>query len=491
MATKRYTVTILTGTMQHADTRANVFITINGTLASSPEEPLNGEFGLGTTRVFSIDTPDLGDLKSLDVRHDNSGTEPAWFLERVIIKDESTGATWLFACHKWLSSGSVLSRNLVAELVAPGVDVTPGLRVGWAWGRNELGQLGDASNIHRPAPVRVPYLAKVELTSIAAGGLFSLALLKDGSVWSWGINDWSQLGDRIPGVTRHAPVEVYHLHRFGVKDIAAGGWPSLALLQDGTVWAWGANDFAQLGAGVTGFNQHNIAVEVKGLNEAVAVAVGGWHCLALLNDGTVRSWGYNAEGQLGIGNNANQQAPTMVPGLTGVKAIAAGYRHSVAVLNDGTVRAWGHNNWGQLGDGTNINRNTPVVVSNLTGVKRVAAAYGTIGAEETYSVALKEDGTVWAWGLNNWGQLGDGTTTSRNTPGMVLEISGVTAISAGGWHVLALRNDGSVWAWGANNFGQIGTGSTTPDRYTRPVAVPDLAGIKAVAAGGWHSLVAR
>lgn len=490
MANKRYEITVLTGTVQHADTRANVFVKINGALASSPEQQLAGEFGLGTTREFNIDAPDLGDLRTLDIRHDNTGTAPAWHLDRIIVRDVATGAEWLFRCDAWLSNSAGLSRNLVAERLAPGVDATPGLRLGWAWGRNDVGQLGDATNIHRHAPVRVPYLARVELDSISAGGLFSLALLKDGTVWAWGANDWSQLGDRTV-INRHAPVEVYHLRRFGVRAIAAGGWPSLALLKDGTVWAWGANDVAQLGAGVTGFARHDIPLEVQDLGDVTAVAVGGWHNLALRDDGTVWSWGHNAQGQLGLGTNADQREPAMVPGLTGVKAIAAGYRHSLAVLNDGTVRAWGQNNFGQLGDGTNTNRNTPVVVSELGGIKAVAAARGTIGADETYSMALAEDGTVWTWGLNNWSQLGDGTNVSRNKPGKVSDISGVTAIAAGGWHALVLRDDGTVWGWGANNFGQVGTGSNTPDRHKLPVAIDGLAGIKAIAAGGWHSLVAR
>ncbi|MBT9136495.1 MAG: hypothetical protein DDT34_01576 [Firmicutes bacterium] len=154
-----------------------------------------------------------------------------------------------------------------------------------------------------------------------------------------------------------------------------------------------------------------------------------------------------------------RHTPTQVIGLNGVTAIASGEKNTVALKSDGTVWALGNNDWGQLGDGTTAFRHTIVKVSGLTEI--VAIAVGSM-----HAVALKSDGTVWAWGRNNTGQIGDDTTTRHLTPVRASGLTGVTAISAGGWYfTVALRYDGKVWAWGNNEFGHLGDGTTT-DRLT-------------------------
>ncbi|MBF0487187.1 MAG: hypothetical protein HQK98_03415, partial [Nitrospirae bacterium] len=150
----------------------------------------------------------------------------------------------------------------------------------------------------------------------------------------------------------------------------------------------------------------------------------------------------------------DSNTPVQVSGLTGVTAVAGGFEHTIALTGDGTVWAWGYNGYGQLGDGTNTNSNTPVQVSGLTGVTAVAG-----GA--VHSVALRSDGTVWAWGLNQYGQLGNGTNTNSNTPVQVSGLTGVTAVAAGFEHSVALKSDGTVWAWGYNGYGQLGNGTNT------------------------------
>lgn len=488
MTTKRYLITVITGTKRFADSRAEVNMTIQGTLGSSPETQLKGEFETGSSREFDFEFPDLGSLTSIDLRHDNAGTAPAWFVDKVVVKDTSTGSTWVFPAGQWLSDTA--THTFTGELLGSDEVVTPTLWRGLVWGQNDHGELGDGTNKRRFAPSPMPYLDQVGVSAIDGGGWFGLALLNDGSVWGWGRNDWAQLGDGTKE-TRHAPVDVMHLARFGVKAIAAGGWFSAALLKDGTVWTWGANDWRQLGAGDTGFNSHTIPVKVEGLSGVTAVDVGGWHSLALREDGTVWSWGHGHQGQLGDGTNADHRLPAEVPGLSGVKAVSAGYRHSLALLKDGTVWSWGYNAQGQLGDGTNTNRNTPVKVASLGGrVKAVAASSSNVFHDPSFSLALLEDGTVWSWGTNDWHQLGDGTNTSRNTPVKVSDLSGVKAIAPGGRHSLALLKDGTVWGWGANDHGQVGTGDGTPNRYAAPVKIESLSHVKAIAAGGWHSIAA-
>ena len=297
---------------------------------------------------------------------------------------------------------------------------------------------------------------------IASSYKDTFALKSDGTVWAWGAHYYAPY-QGYPGMTADeikraliTPVQITGLGN--VTAIAAGSNADphiLALKDDGTVWAWGNNTYGQLGNGTTeryGFS--NTLVQVSGLNNVKAIAAGPYHSLALKNDGTVWAWGWTWLGD-GIGE---QLTPVQVQGLSNVTAISAGWEYSLVLKNDGTVWAWGGNYNGQLGDGTSEDRNTPVQVQNLSNVKAIAA--GT-----QLAIALKEDNTVWAWGLNNHGQLGDGTDIDSNTPIQVNGISDVTAIAAKGAFCIALKKDGTVWAWGRNNAGQVGDGTTT-DRNT-------------------------
>jgi alpha-tubulin suppressor-like RCC1 family protein len=311
---------------------------------------------------------------------------------------------------------------------------------------------------------------------VVAGQDHSLLLREDGTVWAWGINTYGQLGDGTT-TSRTTPVRVVGLDN--VAYLAAGMWHSLALKIDGTVWAWGYNGQRQLGDGT--FTNRSLPVQVLGLTGVVAIAAGDTHSLALMGDGSLRAWGSNSRGELGDGTFAYRSTSVQVSGLTGVVAIAAGANHSLAVKQDGTVWAWGMNDTAQLGDGTYTDRSTPVQVSGLTGVVTVAG-----GA--SHSLALKRDGTVWGWGRGGVGQLGDGTFAwaDRLTPVQASGLSGVTAISSGGHHGLAVRSDGSLWTWGANGYGRLGDGTTT--NRASPVQVLGLSGVVSISGGWQHSL---
>jgi alpha-tubulin suppressor-like RCC1 family protein len=220
-------------------------------------------------------------------------------------------------------------------------------------------------------------------------------------------------------------------------------------------------------------------VAVRGLSGATALAAGNAHICALLQTGTVQCWGRNESGQLGDGTSGGSRAtPVAVRGLSGVTALAAGSAHTCALLQTGTVQCWGLNDNGQLGDGTTANRATPVAVRGLSGVTALAAG----GA---HTCALLQTGTAQCWGSNFSGQLGDGTTTDRLTPAVVSGLSGVTALAAGWDHTCAVLQTGTVQCWGSNFSGQLGDGTTT-DRLT-PVAVSGLSGVTALAAGGAHT----
>jgi alpha-tubulin suppressor-like RCC1 family protein len=340
----------------------------------------------------------------------------------------------------------------------------------WACGRNNFGQIGNGTNGNICArPVQVSGLAGV--TNVAAGKEHTVAMKSDSTVWAWGKNNYGQVGDGT-NINRLTPVQVAG-GLTGVVAVAAGTSHTVALKNNETVWAWGYNYYGQLGDGTN--IDRRTPVQVAEITGVVAIAAGDCHTVALKTNGTVWAWGFNFYGQLGDGTNINRWTPVQVAELTGVVAIATGEGHAIAVKGDGSVWAWGYNYYGQLGDGTNVTSLTPVQVmmadgTALTGVVAVAA-----GAR--YTVALKTNGTVWAWGDNSAGQIGDGTSgTNRLAPVQVEGLTGVVAIAAGGSHTVAMKGDGTVWVWGANSYGQLGDGTqvmrVTPVQMRVPYSIP-------------------
>ena len=348
----------------------------------------------------------------------------------------------------------------------------------WAWGSNGNGQLGDGTTTARATPIQVMGLTGV--TAITAGANHSLALRSDGAVLAWGANGSGQLGDDTT-INRTTPVQINNLAN--VTDIAAGDTHSLALMSDGTVWSWGSNVEWQLGSGTVG--QHRLTpVQVSALAEVSAVSAGATHSLALRTDGTVWAWGRNLEGQLG--NNSTfmlrSATPVRVSGLTGIDDISAGPNHSLALMSDGTVWSWGSNRNGVLGDGTTTTRNAPVQVVDLNDAIAISAG-------RNHNLALRSNGSVRAWGSNTRGQLGEGGTSSRTTPVQMNGVNDVAAVAAGWLHSLALMSDGTVWAWGDNDRGQLGDGTAISN--SAPVQVEELSGVEDISAGTNHSLALR
>ena len=323
----------------------------------------------------------------------------------------------------------------------------------WTWGYNGGYELGDGTTEDKTMPVKVLHGA----TNIAAGETCNFALKPDNTVWGWGSSQGRDLGyyaflgleyDQAP-----TPVLIKNLSE--PRAIACGDLHTVILKQDGTVWAWGYNWYGQLGNGTNA--SENTPVQVNNLTGVMAIACGERYSLALRSDGTVWAWGYNEYGQLGDGTDTNRNSPVQVKDLTHVMAIACGESYSLALKSDGTVWVWGYNSYSSTGFYT---KKFPVQINDLSNIIAISAGYG-------HRLALRSDGSVWAWGENRYGQLGNGTFTGtyENNQIKVSDIGSVTAIACGQSYSLALKSDGTVWAWGANYYGELGDG-TTEDKNT-------------------------
>jgi hypothetical protein len=308
----------------------------------------------------------------------------------------------------------------------------------WTWGVNEEGQLGNGTWSGSLIPTRVIGLSNIVAMLAPESSYYNLALDSSGVVWSWGMGWDGELGradGRYEDENQAAPVP-------GLSNIVAiaGGWDhSMALKSDGTIWTWGNNWAGQLGDGTT--VQRDYAAPVIGLTNAIAIGSGGDHSLVLCADGTVWAWGFNRNGQVGNGNDANQLQPVPVPALTNVIALVGGYTYSLALLSDGSLMAWGNNRYGQLGNGTYEDSLTPTAVPGLSNIVAIAAG-------DYHSMALDNQGTLFLWGKGSWGQLGNGSQLSIPAPFLLNSISNVVALAGGQDSSIASTVDGKIYVWG-------------------------------------------
>jgi len=342
------------------------------------------------------------------------------------------------------------------------------------------GELGDGTTATRwqYGDVR----AGNDVVQVAAGMAYALALRSGGTVWAWGSNGHGELGDGTQA-ERHTPVQVTGLT--GITQVAAGAFFSLALRADGTVWAWGDNQNGQLGRGTVTDHEATPA-RVAVLNGVTKISAGHDFALALRSDGIVFAWGHGQRGQLGNGGTADSSRPVKIAGLSGVTGISAGAEASLATENDSlsaltSVWTWGGNDYGELGDGTLADHRTP---ERVTGIP---ASIAGVSAGTAFAAVLGTDGSVWDWGANGIGQLGvapENSTVTRPVNAFAAG-SGITQLSAGGTHVLALKSDGTVLAWGFNQAGQLGHGPIGKTS-AGPAPITGLANAAQVSAG-WQS----
>ena len=386
------------------------------------------------------------------------------------------------------------------------------------FGQNQSGQLGVDDVTSRQTPVQVFGISS-SATAVACGNFHTIVLLADGTVRTFGENGHGNLGINVASGSRQTPVPVFGISS-SATAVAGGRFHTAVLLADGTVRTFGRNNNGQLGIDVSGGSRQT-PVTVLNITSATAVACGKYHSAVLLADGTVRTFGRNTDGALGVNDTTTRQTPVQVFGISSsATAVAGGGYDTAVLLADGTVRTFGNNLRGQLGVGDTTNRSTPVQVLNITtaatpaptafltsaatsitlaasagqiwtssatGVARTTA--GSIAGGQSHTAVLLTDGTVRTFGLNGNGQLGVDDIANRSTPVAVFGISSsATAVRCGQVHTVVLLADGTVRTFGYNFSGQLGVNDTTTRRT--PVQVFGISSsATAVACGGYHTAV--
>ena len=348
----------------------------------------------------------------------------------------------------------------------------------YAFGSNVWGQLGDGTSRDTIAPVGAVGIANA--VGISSGNAFTVALTADGSVYAWGQNQNGELGD---GVAASAPLPRATSPLPAIASQSTGTNHTLALAVEGSVWGWGSNQSGELGTGTASGGQ-STPVQITGVAQVIALAAGSGHSLALKSDGTVLSWGSNASKQLGrptledgTSSASSAMIPALVPNLDTVSAIAAGTGYSLALKSDGTLWLWGADiDLSAAGADLSI----PRKVAGLSGIIAISAGSS---AGTPHVLALKSDFSVWAFGGNFYGELGNGLVSVLGYTGAarVSGLPAITRVAAGAGHSIAIATDASVWAWGLNSDGQLGDGTNTSIALPKLVRNPGSA--TAVAAG--------
>ena len=370
------------------------------------------------------------------------------------------GATVTGAASPLTVTGLTNGDNYTFTVVATNADgnspasivsaaVAPSSYVGklFGWGYNGYGQLGDGTTVHRSSPVQIG--TGTTWSTISGGYGQTIATKTDGTLWAWGGNIKGELGDGTE-LPKSSPVQVGTGTTW--LKVSSGYLHNVGTKTDGTLWTWGSNSQGQLGQGNNIYKSS--PVQVGALTTWSDISSGQYHVTATKTDGTLWTWGYNASGQLGQGDATSRLSPVQIGSGTTWSKVANGYVYSMATKTDGTLWLWGYNGYGQLGDGTTINRSSPVQVGALTNWANANVSDGN-----TFSSALKTDGSLWTWGRNTYGQLGDGTTSNRSSPVQVGILTSWSKMKCSHNHIMATKTDNTLWLWGVNTYGQLGQGN--------------------------------
>jgi len=334
--------------------------------------------------------------------------------------------------------------HLVPWMKAPGL---------WLWGGNFIGRLGDNSTTNKSSPVQT-VSSGTNWKVVFSGREHIGAIKTDGSLWLWGSNADGELGNNSTNV-QSSPVQTVS-GGTNWQSASFGFDHSAAIKTDGSLWLWGGGNFGRLGNNSTA-SQSSPVQTVSGGTNWKSVSLMRCNSAAIKIDGTLWLWGSGGLGQLGNNSTANQSSPVQtVSGGTNWRSVSIGAYHSAAIKTDGSLWLWGLGNIGLLGTDSVTSQSSPV--QTVSGGNN----WRSVSLGNQHSAAIKTDGSLWLWGNGSFGRLGDNTTTNKSSP--VQTVSGGTnwrSVCLGNQHSAAIKTDGSLWLWGRNFSGQIGDNSTT------------------------------
>lgn len=341
----------------------------------------------------------------------------------------------------------------------------------WSWGFNNYAQLGQGTQGNSANPNKSQIGIATDWKEVETGSEYGLAIKNNGTLWGWGANYYGMLGDGT-GTTRNLPVQIGTDTNW--SKISAGTVNTLAIKNDGTLWAWGRNNEGQIGDGT--YTIRAVPTQIGVDTDWIEISMGQRHGIALKTNGSLWAWGAYDNGQLGLGSTSFSKinSPTQVGTSTNWKFISAGRNFNLAIKNDGTLWSWGQNDFGQLGNGFSFGgSNVPIQIGTDTD-------WASIAAGDIHSIALKTNGTRWAWGSNGSGSLssgsigalGDNTIINKNIPTQIGADTDWQKPTAGSYFSLCLKNDGSLWSNGRNTAGELGDNTQTASRIPILVSCP-------------------
>ncbi len=478
----------------------------------------SGQLGIGTTSVSMVYTPvqvvGIGGTGTLtNISQISVGLGMSSYGHTCALKNDGTVWCWGYNKYGQLGIGTTATKTSPVQTLGPGgtgvftnvSQIATGSQsvcalktdsTVWCWGINDSGQLGNNSNYGKRFPTQVVGAGGTgvltDVSKISMGSYTTCAVKTDNTVWCWGSGNSGQLGNNSSS-SSYFPVQVLSsdgvTYLSDVSYISVGGSHTCAVKTDGTAWCWGYGHYGQLGIGTT--TTQYLPVQVLDsdgsgtLNNVSQISLGYSFSCALKTDGTMWCWGYNDDGQAGLGYRTYSVGITLPlqsggSSFTNVSQISAGQSHVCALKSDGTAWCWGDNYYGKLGvNSLDDDKYSPTQVYNTLG-SGIFSDVSKFSAGSAHTCAVKSDGTVWCWGGNSSGQLGINSTVSKSIPTQVLDPGGtgvltnVSQVSAGNSHTCAVKTDGTVWCWGYGGAGRLGNNSTSDKRT--PVQVVGVGG---------------
>lgn len=443
----------------------------------------NGQLGqnINQSRSNLIQVGNLNDWKEVGVG----------YVHTVGIRNNGTIWAWGTATVGQLGTNSIISRSSPVQIgsgtdwsyVSGGGSFTMAIKTDgtlWGWGQNTQGQLGLNVTVNRSSPVQVG--TDTNWSKVSTGANFTLAIKTNGTLWSWGENGSGQLGYVTFGANISSPVQVGLLTNWSEVVASKNSNATAAIKTDGTLWVWGNGSTYGLGRGDN--NSISSPIQLGTDTDWKTIDFRSNHLIAIKTNGTF--WQFNSNTTQAWYNVFT--SPIQITDATNwskisTKTTGNTSQTTVAVKKDGTLWSWGMNLFGELGDGTVIAKQSPVQIGTGT-------SWSDVSNGSNFTMAIKTDGTLWTWGQNLSGELGINLTANRSSPVQVGLLSGWSKISAGTSYSMAIRTDGTLWSWGTNSGGQLGIGTTV--NRSSPVQIGTDTNWSVVSAGKlFHTLAVK